>query len=45
MKDQPQKAVVATVRYAGFEFPGLKLPNGEYAIAISQIVDIYQRDK
>lgn len=39
-----QKAVVAKINYAGFEFPGLKLPNGEYAIALSQIVDLLQRD-
>ena len=32
MKNKTQKAVVATVRYAGFEFPGLKLAKGDYAI-------------
>ncbi len=44
MKHKTQKAVVATVRYAGFEFPGLKLPNGDYAIGIPQIVDLLEQD-
>lgn len=44
MSPKLKKAVVATVNYAGFEFPGLKLPNGKYAIAVPQIVDIYQGD-
>ncbi len=43
-QQKPKKAIVATINYAGFEFPGLKLPNGAYAIAIPQIVDIYARD-
>ena len=42
MKNQPKKAVVATVRYAGFEFPGLKLANGDYALAVPQIAEIFQ---
>ncbi len=53
-KNKPQKAVVATVTYAGFEFPGLKLPDGSYAIspkarhcviAVSQVADIFQFDQ
>lgn len=44
MKHKTQKAVVATVKYAGFEFPGLKLPNGDYSIAIPQIIDLLERD-
>ncbi len=36
MTQKPQKAVVATVNYAGFEFPGLKLPNGSYGLTASQ---------
>ncbi len=36
MKYKTKKAVVATVRYAGFEFPGLKLANGKYGITSSQ---------
>lgn len=44
MSQKPQKAVVANVSYAGFKFLGLKLPNGEYAIAVPQIVDIYSQD-
>ncbi|MGK7948261.1 MAG: hypothetical protein AB4368_05510 [Xenococcaceae cyanobacterium] len=44
MTQKPQKAVVATINYAGFKFPGLKLPNGNYGIAIPQIVDIYSQD-
>ena len=39
-----KKAVVATINYAGFEFPGLKLPNGEYAITIPQIINLLERD-
>lgn len=35
-QQKPKKAVVATVIYAGFKFPGLKLPNGEYAVTASQ---------
>ena len=38
-----KKAVVATVNYAGFEFPGLKLPDGSYAIAVTQVVELFQR--
>ncbi len=37
-----KKAVVATVNYAGFEFPGLQLPDGSYAIAVPQVADIFQ---
>lgn len=44
MKQKPQKAVVAIVSYAGFEFPGLKLPDSNYGIAIPQIIDIYSQD-
>lgn len=40
-----KKAVVASVNYARFEFLGLKLPSGEYAIAASQIADIFQFDQ
>ena len=40
-----KKAVVATVIYAGFEFPGLQLPDGNYAIAVSQVADIFQFDQ
>ena len=36
MKQTTKKAVVATIRYAGFEFPGLKLANGKYAITQCQ---------
>ena len=39
-----KKAVVATVNYAGFEFPGLKLPDGQYGIAVPQIVNLIQKD-
>ncbi len=42
-QNKPKKAVVASVNYAGFEFPGLKLPDGSYAIAVSQVVEIFQR--
>ena len=42
MKQKPQKAVVATVNYAGFEFPGLKLPNADYAISVPQIASMFQ---
>ncbi len=45
MKNQPKKAVVATVRYAGFEFPGLMLPNSDYAIGAIQIAEIFQFDQ
>lgn len=38
-----KKAVVAIINYAGFEFPGLKLPSGEYAIAVSQVIEIFQQ--
>ncbi len=31
-QQKPKKAVLATVNYAGYEFPGLKLPDGRYAI-------------
>ncbi|MDJ0534769.1 MAG: hypothetical protein QNJ70_20190 [Xenococcaceae cyanobacterium MO_207.B15] len=36
MKQKIQKAVVATVRYAGFEFPGLSYKRGIYGITASQ---------
>lgn len=39
-----KKAVVASVNYAGFEFPGLQLPDGSYAIAVSQVVELFQRN-
>ncbi len=42
-QNKPKKAVVATVKYAGFKFPGLKLPDGTYAIAVTQIVELFQR--
>jgi hypothetical protein len=42
-QEKPKKAVVATVNYAGFEFPGLQLPDGSYAIAVSQVVELFQR--
>lgn len=42
MKNKPKKAIVATIRYAGFEFEGLRLPDSTYAIAISQIGKIFQ---
>ncbi len=42
-QEKPKKAVVATVTYAGFEFPGLQLPDGSYAIAVTQIVELFQR--
>ena len=42
-QEKPKKAVVATVNYAGFKFPGLKLPSGEYAIAVTQAVELYAR--
>jgi hypothetical protein len=45
MPEKPKKAVVATVNYAGFEFPGLQLPDGSYAIAVSQVADIFQFDQ
>lgn len=45
MKQKPQKAMVATVNYAGFEFPGLKLPKGCYAMGASQAADIFQFDQ
>ncbi len=45
MKNQPKKAVVATVRYAGFEFPGLMLPDSSYAIGSIQIAEIFQFDQ
>ena len=41
-REKPKKAVVATINYAGFEFPGLRLPSGEYAIAVSQVGYIFQ---
>ena len=41
-QEKPKKAVVATVNYAGFEFPGLQLPDGNYAIAVSQVGEIFQ---
>ncbi len=41
-QNKPKKAVVATVNYAGFEFPGLKLPDGNYAIAVLQVADMFQ---
>ncbi|MDJ0591115.1 MAG: hypothetical protein QNJ72_14155 [Pleurocapsa sp. MO_226.B13] len=44
-QNKPKKAVVATVTYAGFEFPGLQLPDGNYAIAVSQVADIFQFDQ
>ncbi|MDJ0534768.1 MAG: hypothetical protein QNJ70_20185 [Xenococcaceae cyanobacterium MO_207.B15] len=44
MKKKPLKAVVATVRYAGFEFEGLRLPDSTYAIGIPQVVDLLARD-
>jgi hypothetical protein len=37
-----KKAIVASVNYAGFEFPGLQLPDGTYAIAVPQVADIFQ---
>ncbi len=42
-QQKPKKAVVATVNYAGFEFPGLQLPDGSYAIAVTQVVELFQR--
>lgn len=42
-QQKSKKAVVATVNYAGYEFPGLKLPDGRYAIAVSQVVELFQR--
>lgn len=44
-QEKTTKAVVATVNYAGFQFPGLKLPNGQYAIAVSQVATIFQFDQ
>lgn len=44
-QEKPKKAVVAAVTYAGFEFPGLQLPDGSYAIAVPQIVDLLEKDK
>lgn len=44
LQKKPKKAVVATVTYAGFEFPGLKLPSGEYAVAIPQVIDLLGQD-
>ncbi|MDJ0594909.1 MAG: hypothetical protein QNJ72_33850 [Pleurocapsa sp. MO_226.B13] len=41
-QEKPKKAVVATVAYAGFEFPGLQLPDGNYAIAVPQVGEIFQ---
>ncbi len=38
-----KKAVVASVKYAGFEFPGLQLPDVNYAIAVTQVVELFQR--
>lgn len=35
-QEKPKKAVVATVTYAGFEFPGLQIPDGSYGITASQ---------
>lgn len=35
-QEKPKKAVVATVNYAGFEFPGLQMPDGTYGITASQ---------
>ncbi|MDJ0592764.1 MAG: hypothetical protein QNJ72_22705 [Pleurocapsa sp. MO_226.B13] len=40
-----KKAVVASVNYAGFEFPGLQLPDGNYALAVSQVADMFQFDQ
>lgn len=36
-----KKAVIASIKYAGFEFDGLRLPDGSYAIAVSQIGHIF----
>lgn len=44
-QEKPKKAVVATVNYAGFEFPGLQLPDGSYALAVLQVGDIFQFDQ
>ena len=44
-QQKPKRAVVATVNYAGFQFPGLKLPNGRYAIGASQVSAIFQFDQ
>ena len=41
-QEKPKKAVVATVTYAGFEFPGLQLPDGTYGIGVSQVADMFQ---
>lgn len=35
------KAKIATISYAGFEFEGLMLPNGDYAIGVSQAADLF----
>ena len=45
MAQKPKKALVAIINYAGFEFPGLKLPNGEYALAVPQIAQLFQFDQ
>ena len=36
MSQKAKKAVVATVNYAGFQFSGLKLPDGRYGLTASQ---------
>ena len=41
-QEKPKKAVVATVIYAGFEFPGLQMPDGSYGIGVSQVANIFQ---
>lgn len=45
MKEKTKKAVVATIKYAGFEFPGLMLPDSSYAIGSIQIAEIFQFDQ
>lgn len=40
MKQKLSKAVVATVKIGHIELEGLMLPNGDYAIAMSQIAGL-----
>lgn len=40
MEQKIKKAVVATVKIGHIEFEGLMLPNGDYAIAVSQLVSM-----
>lgn len=42
--NEATKATVTQIRYAGLEFEGLMLPNGEYAVSVTQVARLLSFD-